>query len=310
MILPHYLREGLAIVFVGYNPGQRSAGLGHYYAGIGNAFWPCLYQSGLVPEPLTFADDHRLLDFDFGLTDLVKRPTRSAADLTAAEVRQGALALRQKLLRYRPRIVCFNGKGAYERFVGHPCPLGLQPERLGDSLVFVLPSTSARAGGLRRVNKLHYFYQLKALLDSLRLKPEGGKDMAAKLSPGVRKLFQEANFAYLSTLMPDGSPHVSPMWVDIDGDYILMDTAEGRVKLSNIRRDPRVAVAVANGQNPYSYATIRGRVVEVTHDGADELIDRLAKKYIGQDRYPWRQPGEVRVLLRIEPERVAGQMLD
>ena len=166
--LPDYLREGLDIVFVGYNPGERSARLGHYYAGITNAFWPCLYRSGLVPEPITFEDDRRILDFNLGLTDLVKRPTRSSADLSAADVRQGAILLRKKLLRYRPRIVCFNGKGAYERFAGRRCQLGLQPQRLSDSLLFVLPSTSARAAGLRREEKLHYFCQLKALLDSLR----------------------------------------------------------------------------------------------------------------------------------------------
>ena len=89
-----------------------------------------------------------------------------------------------------------------------------------------------------------------------------------------------------------------------------MNTAEGRAKPRNVRRDPRVAISIVNQQNPYSAAFVRGRVVKVTHDGADELIDKLAKKYIGQDRYPWRQPGEKRVLFIIEPDHVSSMMTD
>ncbi len=134
--------------------------------------------------------------------------------------------------------------------------------------------------------------------------------MPATLSEGVRKLFQEPNFAHLATLMADGSPQVSPVWVDIDGDRILVNTAEGRSKPRNVRRDPRVAVSIHKQDNPYSSAFIRGRVVEITHEGADEMIDRLAKKYLGQDRYPYRQPGEQRVILVIEPEHVGSVMTD
>lgn len=134
--------------------------------------------------------------------------------------------------------------------------------------------------------------------------------MPAKLSEGVKKLFQEPNFAHLATLMPDGSPQVTPVWVELEGDRIVVNTAEGRVKPRNVRRDPRVAVSIVRQDNPYQSAFIRGRVVEVTHEGAEELIDKLAKKYIGQDRYPWRQPGEQRVVLVIEPERVATMMVD
>ena len=134
--------------------------------------------------------------------------------------------------------------------------------------------------------------------------------MSATLSDGVKKLFQEPNFAHLATLMPDGSPQVSPVWVDVDGNRILVNTAEGRVKPRNVRRDARVAISVHNQDNPYSSAFIRGRVVEITHEGADELIDKLAKKYLGQDRYPNRQPGEQRVTLVIEPEHVGSMMAD
>ncbi len=132
----------------------------------------------------------------------------------------------------------------------------------------------------------------------------------AILSEGVKKLFSEPNFAHLATLMPDGSPQVSPVWVDLDGGRIIVNSAEGRIKVRNVRRDPRVALAITRLQNHYSNATVRGRVVEVTHQGADETIDRLAKKYLGQDKYPFRRPGEQRVTLVIEPEHVTGMMTD
>ena len=134
--------------------------------------------------------------------------------------------------------------------------------------------------------------------------------MPATLSEGFKKLFQEANFAHLATVMPDGSPQVTPVWVELEGDRIVVNTAEGRVKPRNVRRDPRVAVSITNKDNNYQAAFIRGRVVEMRHEGADESIDRLAKKYMGQDRYPWRAPGEQRLIMVIEPERVATMMVD
>ncbi len=134
--------------------------------------------------------------------------------------------------------------------------------------------------------------------------------MPATLSEGVKKLFLATNYGHLATLMADGSPQVTPVWVDIDGDRILVNTAEGRVKPRNVRRDARVAISVHRQDNPYSAAFIRGRVVDITQEGADELIDKLAKKYLGQDRYPYRQPGEQRVILVIEPEHVGSMMVD
>ena len=134
--------------------------------------------------------------------------------------------------------------------------------------------------------------------------------MSASLSEGVKKLFREPNYGHMATLMPDGSPQVSPVWVDVDGDRILVNSAEGRVKPRNVRRDARVAISIYNQDNPYSSAFIRGRVVEITHEGADEHIDKLAKKYLGQDTYPYRQPGEQRVILVIEPEHVGSIMTD
>jgi len=128
--------------------------------------------------------------------------------------------------------------------------------------------------------------------------------VAAALPDDARELLEAPNIAHLTTLMPDGSPQVTPVWVDYDGRYVLVNTAEGRQKPRNVRRDPRVALSLTDRENPYVWAMIRGRAVELTHEGADDHIDRLAKKYLGEDRYPFRQAGEQRVIVKIEPLRV------
>jgi len=117
-------------------------------------------------------------------------------------------------------------------------------------------------------------------------------------------LFQKPAFANLATLNADGSPQVTPVWVDFDGANILINTARGRVKDKNLRREPRVAIALADPGNPYRYLGIQGRVVEMTEQGADAHIDKMAKKYLNKDTYPFRAPGEVRVLVTIKPEKV------
>jgi PPOX class probable F420-dependent enzyme len=119
-------------------------------------------------------------------------------------------------------------------------------------------------------------------------------------------LFRKRAFGVLATLMPDGRPQATPVWCDYDGTYVLVNTAEGRAKTRNMRRDPRVALTILDPDNPYRYLEIRGRVVELTREGADAHIDRMAKKYLGQDTYPFRQPGEVRLVCKIQPERVRG----
>jgi len=116
-------------------------------------------------------------------------------------------------------------------------------------------------------------------------------------------LFQKKALAQLATLMPDGSPHVAPVWCDYDGQHVVINTAKGRVKDRNMRRDPRVGLDIVDPDNPYRHLSIRGRVVSIDEHGADEHIDKMAKKYLGQDRYPGRAPGEVRVIYKIEPER-------
>ena len=118
-----------------------------------------------------------------------------------------------------------------------------------------------------------------------------------------KDLFAKKAFAHLGTVMPDGSPQVTPVWCDYDGTHIRVNSAKGRVKDKNMRRNPRVALALQDPENPYRYLQVRGQVVEVTEKGADDHIDSLAKKYLGKDKYPNRRPGEVRVIYKIKPER-------
>ncbi len=125
------------------------------------------------------------------------------------------------------------------------------------------------------------------------------------LSDKVKQLLGKQAFAHLATVMPDGSPQVSPVWVDVEGDTILVNSAEGRLKDKNMQRDKRVALSLTNPENPYQAVMIRGRVTEITKQGADQHIDKMAKKYLGKDKYPGRAPGEVRVLYKIEPEKVS-----
>jgi PPOX class probable F420-dependent enzyme len=129
--------------------------------------------------------------------------------------------------------------------------------------------------------------------------------MAAAIPEKYVDLFQKKAFASLATLMPDGKPQVTPVWVDFDGKHLLVNSAKGRVKDRNMRRDPRVSLALIDPDNPYRHLQVQGRVVEITESGADQHIDKMAKKYLGQDKYPFRQPGEVRVIYKIEPERAS-----
>lgn len=158
--LPDYLRPGLDVVLVGINPGERSARLGHYYAGRGNQFWPLLFQSGLLPCRLRPEDDLRVLEFGIGMTDVVKRSSKSANDLRAADFKSGVPRLRRVLKEVSPRVVAFNGKTAYEKLNGRSAKLGWQKETLDGARVFVLPSTSGRNGSLTRAEKLAYFRRL------------------------------------------------------------------------------------------------------------------------------------------------------
>ncbi len=118
-------------------------------------------------------------------------------------------------------------------------------------------------------------------------------------------LFQKRAFANLATLMPDGQPQVTPVWCDYDGQRVIVNSARGRQKDRNMRRDKRVSLSIMDPENPYRYLEIRGTVTDITEEGASEHIDKMAKKYLGLEKYPNSQPGEVRVLYKITPERTS-----
>jgi len=120
----------------------------------------------------------------------------------------------------------------------------------------------------------------------------------------IAKLLQGKDLAFVATLMKDGSPQIPPSWIDLENNMSLVNTAEDRVKHRNIVRDPRVAVSIIDQTNPYNMVTIQGKVIEQTTKGADEHIDKLAKKYLGVDKYPFRTPTEKRIILRIRPDKV------
>ncbi len=126
--------------------------------------------------------------------------------------------------------------------------------------------------------------------------------MSAKIEGRGEELLRAKNFCHVATLRSDGSVHGVPVWVDVQDGRPVLNSVEGRVWPRNLERDPRVTLTVQNAENPYEYVEIRGREAERTHEGADEHIDWLAKKYMGVDTYPLRQPGEQRVLIRIDPE--------
>jgi PPOX class probable F420-dependent enzyme len=126
-----------------------------------------------------------------------------------------------------------------------------------------------------------------------------------KLTPTAVKLIEGKNFANVATVMVDGSPHVTPVWIDHDGDIILVNSQGDRIKSKNLARDPRVALSIFDQSDPYNAVFIRGKVKEITKKGAEEHIDKMAKKYLGKEKYPWRQPGQPRILIRIQPLKVS-----
>jgi PPOX class probable F420-dependent enzyme len=129
--------------------------------------------------------------------------------------------------------------------------------------------------------------------------------MSSEIPEKFKDLFGKKAFGVLGTVMPDGLPQVTPVWVDYDGEYIIFNSAKGRQKDRNVRRDPRVSITVIDPDDPYRYLEIRGRVTEITEEGADKHIDKLAKKYLGVDTYPYRSDKEVRVIYKITPEHTS-----
>jgi double-stranded uracil-DNA glycosylase len=163
--LPDHLRKGMKLVIVGCNPTESSVRVGHYYAGRDNPFWPILFESGVVPEPFDYHDDKRVIEFGIGLTDLVKRPSKSCDALTREDFAEGRIVLSQKLEEFAPRVVAFNGKLAYEQFAQRKCKCGLQKERLYGARVFVLPATPGQASNKKdQKEAMQHFRKLAQLI--------------------------------------------------------------------------------------------------------------------------------------------------
>ncbi len=120
----------------------------------------------------------------------------------------------------------------------------------------------------------------------------------------IIKLFEEPNLVFIATVMKDGSPQLSPVWADFEDEHVLVNTAEGRIKHKNVLRDPRVAISVVNQNNPLDMTTIRGKVVDIIPDYEYKHANKLTKKYMGKEKYPFKQPGEKRIIFKILPERV------
>ncbi len=130
--------------------------------------------------------------------------------------------------------------------------------------------------------------------------------MADAIPSQFLDLFQKKAFASLATVMPDGTAQVTPVWGDYEGGRVIVNSARGRRKDKNMKVGASVALAIMDPDNPYRHLQVRGRVSEVTEQGADAHIDRMAKKYLGKDKYPFRQPGEVRVIYKITPTSSSG----
>ncbi|MDQ5863901.1 MAG: PPOX class F420-dependent oxidoreductase [Thermoproteota archaeon] len=133
--------------------------------------------------------------------------------------------------------------------------------------------------------------------------PSGATELDKK---DLQRLFQGRNLAFISTLSKDGSPHITPMWADMEGDVILINTFESSAKSKNIKKDPRIAISVVESNNPYSMVSIKGIVIGQTTEGADEHLKKLAKRYLGIGKYYYREPNRRRVILKIKPERATG----
>lgn len=140
-------------------------------------------------------------------------------------------------------------------------------------------------------------------MKSIQLDKTRRASSSVKLTQKTIRLIDGRNFAHLATLLRDGSPHVAPVWVDRDGDIIRVNTAVGRVKHRNILNDPRVAISIAKQEDPYERVQIRGRVVDLTCDGADEHIDKLSDKYTGVKKYQKDSVDETRIIIKIMPLR-------
>lgn len=172
--LPDYLQPGLDIVFVGLNPGMSSVEAGHYFASSRNRFWTAVNQSGLLVDSLDASRDNEMLDQGIGFTDVVKRPTRGASDLRAADYRKWVPVLKEKLERYQPLVVCFHGAMGYRNYLKYAegidarPALGVQPHDIGSSRVFMIPNPSPANAVYSMQDLVGWYRELRKLRDELK----------------------------------------------------------------------------------------------------------------------------------------------
>lgn len=203
--LPDYLESDLDIVFVGINPSLMAAHKGRYYAGPGNHFYKLLHASELVPKFVSFEEDCQLIKYKIGLTNIVERATRSSADLTKIEIKEGCRVVAEKLKLYKPKIAVFNGKCIYQVFAESlnvkKFDFGIQLKKIEDTAIWVVPSSSARCSNFPRMNdKLHFYQAIKRHLKFLKGEIEdanikdyyfGGK--CTQPAPAPKRLKKEDN---------------------------------------------------------------------------------------------------------------------
>ena len=170
--LPDHLRKGMKLVVIGCHPTESSVRVGHYYAGRDNEFWPLIFESGVVPEPFDYRDDKRVIEFGIGLTDLVKRPSKTMEGIAREDFAEGRIVLSQKLEEFAPRVVAFNGKTTYELFAQRKCNFGLQKESLYGARVYVLPLTPGPPMKTKN-EKLQHFRKLAQLVKRVANEREG-----------------------------------------------------------------------------------------------------------------------------------------
>jgi mismatch-specific thymine-DNA glycosylase len=172
----------MKLVIVGCHPTESSVRVGHYYAGRDNEFWPLLFEAGVVPEPFDYRDDKRVIEFGIGLTDLVKRPSRTDAEISREDFAEGRIVLSQKLEEFTPRVVAFNGRLTYEQFAQRKCKYGLQKELLYGARVFVLPATPGSQMKDKK-EKLQHFRKLAQVVKRVAKEHEAKSYSFASAEP-------------------------------------------------------------------------------------------------------------------------------
>ncbi len=129
--------------------------------------------------------------------------------------------------------------------------------------------------------------------------------MAIKLPESVKKVLADKAYGHVLTFNANGSPQLTMVWMDVEGDEVLFNTAEGRIKPRNLRRDPRVIISVQDRTEPQAYVVVYGKAT-ITEAGADDHIDKLARRFLGAEKYPFRRPGEKRLIVRVKADRLGG----